>query len=185
MSTLVIFGIDPGVSGAVSSIGPAGITCDDTPTRAVTGGRFLRRRIDGQALLAAMRRAVREHMDFMELGRVPVLHAFIEDVAVRPQSAMRGRAQTESSLVESRGALIAICDVIGAEVHTVSPQSWQAYYGLVGKDAELRDRGALPESLNTAIRLYPRAASFLTRVRDHNRAESLLIAHYGTRLGGP
>jgi crossover junction endodeoxyribonuclease RuvC len=51
----------------------------------------------------------------------------------------------------------------------VAPREWQKPYGL-GKG----DKGA---SRATVLRLYPAAP--VTRVKDHNRAEAILIAHYG------
>ena len=63
----------------------------------------------------------------------------------------------------------------------VEPRAWQRFVGLAGKGKESRERGALPAAVLTARELYPAAAHDLQRVKDHNRAEALLIAHYGAR----
>jgi hypothetical protein len=61
----------------------------------------------------------------------------------------------------------------------VSPQTWQAHYGLKGKKAVKREPGEMPQAIVIARTLYPEVAHWLSRVKDHNRAESLLIAHHG------
>ncbi len=57
----------------------------------------------------------------------------------------------------------------------VAPSAWKKRFGLDGKD-----KGA---SRDLARQLYPAAGAWLTRVKDHGRAEALLLAHYG-RNGG-
>lgn len=59
----------------------------------------------------------------------------------------------------------------GAEVPTVlvTPTTWKKHYGLRGADGEA--------SRELAIRLYPSVRG-LTRKKDHNRAEALLMAHW-------
>jgi hypothetical protein len=52
----------------------------------------------------------------------------------------------------------------------INPRDWKKIYGLgTDKDA----------SRATAVRLYPNAP--VSRVKDHNRAESILIGHWLVR----
>ena len=60
----------------------------------------------------------------------------------------------------------------------VRAQAWQKHYGLEGKKREKRAPGEMPAAILKARELYPDAAPLLQRVRDHNRAEALLLAHY-------
>lgn len=55
----------------------------------------------------------------------------------------------------------------------VNPRTWKSNLGLKGGKENKGD------SLRLAKRLYPQAAGLLSRVKDHGRAEALLIAHYG------
>ena len=56
----------------------------------------------------------------------------------------------------------------GFPLHVVRPQDWKRYFSLPKEKEHAR---AL------AISYYPQAP--LARVKDHNRAEALLIARYG------
>lgn len=70
------------------------------------------------------------------------------------------------------GIIQGIVGAYGLESIMVRPQTWKKSLGL----DSTADR-----SLNLARELYPDAAHHLKRKRDHNRAEALLLAHYGLR----
>jgi crossover junction endodeoxyribonuclease RuvC len=53
----------------------------------------------------------------------------------------------------------------------VQPQAWKKLFGLNGADKK--------DSLDVARRLYPALGADLARVKDHNRSEALLLAHFG------
>lgn len=185
---MIIIGIDPGLTGALSFIdsvsGEVSIAEIPTTVRVTvaskssknaakkkskkTGGE-VKRRVDGLALA----RLVRE--------RVPVdREAMSVCESVRSFGRSDGaRSSTTDSLQRTLGAIEAVFDVLRWPCMLVEPQAWQAHYGLVGKKNEERERGAMPAAITTAVQLYPQAAAELRRVKDHNRAESLLIAHYG------
>ena len=55
-------------------------------------------------------------------------------------------------------------------VQYVAPQRWKKAFAL-GSDKAM--------ALETARRLYPGAAAELKRQKDHNRAEAVLLAHWG------
>ena len=56
-------------------------------------------------------------------------------------------------------------------VHAVPPRVWQRWYGIKAKG----------DALDKARALYPLAESHLARKKDHNRADALLLAHFGQR----
>ncbi len=169
----IILGIDTGLTGAISRLGPglapeiADIpTMDDGEPRPGKGGRmFQPRRIDAWALLQLLR-----HL-------VPAGHealAVMEDVKARPMgNAERhfNSFHSQNSLVMSRGIIQAVLDIARFRSQVVQPQTWKALYGLGGADKA--------DSLAKARALYPALSSNLARVKDHNRAESLLIGHWG------
>lgn len=74
-------------------------------------------------------------------------------------------AQTIASQFDTLGVLRAVLPF----PVMVTPQEWKKFYRLS------KDKSA---SLDMARRLYPVAAPFLKRGKDHNRAEALLIAHW-------
>jgi hypothetical protein len=175
---MLIVAFDPGVTGAVAFIGPAGASVHDLPTLALPAAEhashaYVQRRIDGRALAALICR-----------NAVPgaEMRAFCERVQVLPpKSTKTSTAQSGGSLMRTLGAIEAVCDVLCMPAELILPQTWQAWYGLVGKDVELRARGELPAAVRRARELFPALAGELEHVKDHNRAEALLIGHYARR----
>lgn len=76
---------------------------------------------------------------------------------------------------EGYGLLRGVMATLGIGYELVAPATWKIAMGLKGKEKA--------DSRRKAQELYPTAS--LARVKDHGRAEALLIAHYGHRvLGG-
>ncbi len=74
------------------------------------------------------------------------------------------------------GQIRAIAVCYGMEVRLIHPNSWKRTFGLKGPDKEL--------SRQKALELMPAAALWLSRKRDHNRAEACLLALYGAERRG-
>lgn len=165
---MIFLGIDIGVTGAISAIDSAGtIAIRDLPMTEIAGKRVVKRKVDARALLAIVR-------EFVRPGEVAV--ALLEDV----HAGMGKGSAARSSLDLNRGRIEAVLELSRLQVHAVSPRKWKGYFSLTGKDrADVKPSQAMREAIDTAVRLYPAAAPLLARVKDHNRAEALLIAHYG------
>ena len=154
-------GIDLGLTGAVASVDERGdAQVLDMPT--VPDGKS--RRIDGRALILLLRQLV-------PVGQKPVF--VIEDVRPRPNAARGTTMHSEGSLMRSRGIVEGVADIMGADLRAVQPQSWKRFYALLKTEKSA--------SLAKARTLYPSIASDLKRQKDQNRAEAVLIAHYGLR----
>lgn len=169
-----VVGIDPGTTGAVAFITERGAAVYDLPVREIRGNGFMVRRIDGRALAKLIR---------SECPAGEPFAAFCESVHARATGKDdKGNSMgSQGALMRSFGAIEAVCDCLGSSAELIPPQTWQAFYGLVGKKSEIRGRGKLPAATRKALELYPGVAADLQRIGDHNRAESLLIAHYGAR----
>lgn len=158
---MIVVGIDIGLTGAVSAIGPGVCAVHDIPT--VQDGKT--RRIDGRALILLLRQMIPPG---------ETAKAVIEDVRPRPGgngNAHGNSMHSQGSLMRSRGIVEAVLDIARIEANAVQPQAWKRRFGLIGKGkADARE---------IACRLYPGASEHLKRVKDHNRAESLLIAKFG------
>ena len=158
---MIVLGIDIGVTGAIAAIDSRG-TCVivDLPTFEIPGKRMVRRRLNGRGLLDIVR------------GLVPAGEpalAIIEDVHTMPGA--RNSPQSQGSLMHSRGVVETVIEIARIEMHAVSPQKWKRTLGLIGQEKS--------GGLILARKMYPTAIDVLKRVKDHNRAEALLIAHYG------
>jgi hypothetical protein len=175
---MIVVAIDPGVSGAIAFLGDCEPSVHDLPTLALpiaasAGRAWVPRRIDGRATALL----IRQH--------VPVgspAQAFCERVhAMRGGGDGKSSMQAEGSLMRSLGALEAVLDVLNLSPELVLPQAWQQFYGLVGKNVEMRGRGELPAAVRKAMQLYGNLAHELGKVKSHNKAEALLIGHYALR----
>jgi hypothetical protein len=62
----------------------------------------------------------------------------------------------------------------GFRVTEVAPHAWKRVMRVPGKDKEV--------GRHAALKMFPDAEVFLSRKKDHNRAESLLLADYIRRL---
>lgn len=163
----VVIGLDIGLTGAIAAITEGrGARVFDLPT---TPASETHRRLDGRALILMVRELVPA-----DLAAV----AYMEDVQPRPMGnggAHGNTMHSQGSLMRSRGIIEAVFDIARIPLETVRPQAWKRHFALI--------RAAKDESLHVAKRLYPGSAGDLARKRDHNRAEAILIAHYGARRG--
>ncbi len=150
-------GIDPGLTGACAILDVNGkfINIIDIPTMAgYNKGAFIKNCVNAQAL-------------FVLLGSYPNSKVCIEQVSSMP----RDGAASAFSFGDTFGSIKSVCACLGFEVQQVLPRIWKAHYNLTSDKEEARQ---------LAIKLFPEAGEMLKRKKDHNRAESLLIArcHY-------
>jgi crossover junction endodeoxyribonuclease RuvC len=71
------------------------------------------------------------------------------------------------------GAIEAAITLCSIPVEIVEPPAWKRFWKLPGKDKE--------SARQKALQLFPAAHEVPARKRDHNKAESALIALYGAR----
>jgi hypothetical protein len=158
-------GIDIGVTGAVSVIDDLG-RCDirDLPVIASQNGdhgeRMVKRKLDPRGLVELIRMLVPATDDAL---------AVIEDIHAFPGA--RNSPQATGSIMHSRGVVEAVLSICRFETIVVQPSMWKRFYGLNGTKKE--------GSIEVACSLYPAAKHLLKRKLDHNRAEALLLAHWG------
>ncbi len=163
-----MIGIDPGITGAIAYDG--GVI--DIPVQENGINRKVKNRIDALATFKLLR-SLYDH------GEVVVI---LEDQTYRPvinpktKALVPGGGASAFSLGDTYGVLRALCLSVGFLVVIVSPTKWKKTIG-VTKDKEL--------SLERARLFYPALGDALKRKKDHNRAEALLLRHYGVLTGEP
>lgn len=159
---MISIGIDPGLSGAVAFVDHRSCVVEDLPTVALPGNGLVTRKIDGRAFAELLRRYT--------VAGEPV-QVFLEQVST--MGGKNNAVQTQGSLMRTLGAIEAVLECMRMPPTMVYPQKWKGWYGL-GKDKAA--------ALDKARGLYPAlATSTLKLAKHHNRAESLLIAHWGLR----
>jgi crossover junction endodeoxyribonuclease RuvC len=149
----MIVGIDCGAHGAIALMTDNGflVSVHDMPAIDLKVGKTIRRRVSAAGVADLIRK----------LGPT---HAFVEQVGGMPgQSSMFAFGQA-AGIVE--GVLAAL----GVSTAFATPQAWKRLLGL-GSDKGL--------ARQKALQLFPGAADQLSRVKDADRAEAILIAWYG------
>ena len=167
---MIIIGIDPGVTGAFAAVDLVthAVEFFDMPTFQVKSGKKNKSDYDAFAIA-----------EWLRSERFMQAHVVIEKQQAMPP-ALRGRQQGSVStgmVMYGYGILIGVLGAIGIPFDRVASRSW--------KVKMLKD---LPEGKESSIicakQMFPKAADQLTRKKDHNRAEALLIAAYGQRYLG-
>lgn len=152
----MIIGIDPGLTGAIAFVEQERYFVVDLPTMANGKGKAkVKRQIDPGAL----KEIIGQNVSVYGATR-----AYLERMASMPGQGV----QTMFSLGDTFGAIRSVMAIMKIRTEIITSQSWKKYYKLTSDKELCRAK---------AIELFPGAE--LSRKKDHNRAEALLIANYG------
>lgn len=167
---MIFLGIDIGVTGAIAAVDKEGrfIAVRDLPIIPFGVWKFA----DGPGLMRAMRDMCRVN-DVHHNARVSIEYAGGMGGPTFGKTAI-------ASLNRVSGAVVASVMIAGYPLELVSPAKWKALFGLTKKREEKIDMKAKAAAL--ARMKFPDAEEFLERAKDHNRAESILLAEYGRRM---
>jgi hypothetical protein len=158
-AAMIFIGVDPGLSGAIAFVSENGCAVEDLPTMPLPGKGMITRKVDGRALAQLIRRNI-------PIGETAAV--FCEQV--NTMGGKNNAVQTQGSLMRTLGAVEAVLECMGMAPTMLSPQKWKRFYGLDSKKEN---------SLATARALYESAP--LALAKHHNRAEAILIGHWGLR----
>jgi len=162
----MIIGIDPGKTGAIAIMTDAGVlvAVKDLPIETYT--------MSSQGK-PQWRLAVRP---FVEIVNNADLNGYALTVMIEQGWARPGEG-VSSSYKAGRlmGALETACMTV-RQVRPcyVLPQHWKTHFNLIGQEKSA--------SLELARKYYPDAIDELSRKKDHNRGEAILIARYAYEL---
>ena len=153
---MIIIGIDPGISGAISVIENKKILeVYDTPT--MIEGKKNKRQINSAQVTNIIKERLNERKDVI--------------VVVEQVNAMPGQGVTSMfNFGQSFGVIKGVCAALSLPIHFVIPAKWKKHFNLIktNKDA----------SRTKVIEAYPEISSKLHRKKDSNRADAILIALY-------
>ena len=160
----MIFGVDPGISGAVAYLTGNGAEVFDMPTNEIKVGKRKTRTVNSAVLAHDVLEAV------LAEGIDPEFCTLIiEKVSARPGQGVSSMFKFGMAYGEAIGVFAAL----GFRIVYVTPQMWKKAFSLIGQPKDA--------SLKAAIDLYPCCAKDLKRKKDNGRADALLIAHYGLK----
>ena len=154
---MIIFGIDPGVSGAISVLeNKKIIEVFDMPT--MIAGKKNKKQVNGSQVA----NIIKERLNKDKKETI---------VVVEHVNAMPGQGVTSMfNFGQSFGVIKGICSALNLPIYFVRPTKWKKYFNLIktNKDA----------SRTKVIEAYPEISSQLSRKKDSNRADAILIARY-------
>jgi len=155
---MIIFGIDPGVSGAISVLeNKKIIEVLDMPT--MIDGKKNKRQVNGPLLVNIIKKQINNNLN-REFALI------VEHV-----NAMPGQGVTSMfNFGQSFGVIKGVCAALGLPIYFVRPSKWKKHFDLLktNKDA----------SRTKTVELYPDVSDQITRKKDSNRADAILIARY-------
>lgn len=154
--TAFFIGVDPGLTGAV-------VVLD--------GDSNILLLVDMPVMSKGTSKGNRRQVNPAELARLLAPYAGNGTTAVleRQNPMPKQGVSSMFSIGDSYGVCRGILATLQIPVQVVHPSTWKAYFKLL--------RASKEQSRTRAIELFPTATA-LSRKKDHNRAEALLLARY-------
>ena len=155
---MFIIGIDPGISGSICFFENGKILeVVEMPT--MTEGKKNKRQVNGAQIYNEILKRINKN----EKQNVRVI---IEQV-----SAMPGQGVTSMfNFGQSFGILKGICSAMQLPMYFVRPAKWKKYFGLINSEKDA--------SKTRAIEMFPYFSSQLSKKKDSNKADAILIANF-------
>ena len=155
---MLIIGIDPGISGAICFFENGEVKeILDMPNMA--DGKKNKRQINGPQIYNEISKRI------INIPKKEVV-VVIEQVA-----AMPGQGVTSMfNFGQSFGVLKGICSAMQLSMHFVRPTKWKKYFNLIKTEKDA--------SRTKVIEIFPYISSQLSRKKDSNKADAILIASF-------
>ena len=155
---MYIIGIDPGISGAISFF-EDGKILDVIDMPSMAEGKKNKRQVNG----AQIYNEIKKRIKIVQKGKVCVV---IEQV-----SAMPGQGVTSMfNFGQSFGVIKGICAAMQLPMYLVRPAKWKKYFNLLKTEKEA--------SRTKAIEIFPQISHMLSKKKDVNKADAILIASF-------
>ena len=155
---MLIIGIDPGISGSICFF-EDGKILDVLEMPTMTDGKKNKKQVNGAQIYNEISIKIRG----IEKQNLRVI---IEQV-----SAMPGQGVTSMfNFGQSFGILKGICSAMQLPMYFVRPAKWKKYFGLIKSEKDA--------SRTKAIEMFPYFSSQLSKKKDSNKAEAILIASF-------
>ena len=157
-----IFGIDPGVSGAICVLkGGKIVEIYEMPT--MIDGKKNKRQVNGAEVANIFLKEI-NNQDSNEKGDTA-------KVVVEHVTAMPGQGVTSMfNFGQSFGVVKGICAALKLPIYFVRPVKWKKHFNLIGTNKDA--------SRTKVIEIFPHISSKIPRKKDSNKADSILIAKY-------
>ena len=155
---MLIIGIDPGISGSICFF-EDGKILDVLEMPTMTDGKKNKKQVNDAQIYNEISKKIRG----IEKQNLRVI---IEQV-----SAMPGQGVTSMfNFGQSFGILKGICSAMQLPMYFVRPAKWKKYFGLIKSEKDA--------SRTKAIEMFPYFSSQLSKKKDSNKADAILIASF-------
>ena len=153
---MIIFGIDPGVSGAISVLENKKVLEIYDMTTMIDGKKN-KKQVNG----AQVTNIIKERLNDKKEVVIVVEHV----------NAMPGQGVTSMfNFGQSFGVIKGVSSALNLPIYFIRPTKWKKYFNLIktNKDA----------SRTKVIQIYPEISNKISRKKDSNKADAILIARY-------
>ena len=155
---MLIIGIDPGISGSICFF-EDGKIIDVIEMPTMTEGKKNKKQVNGSQI----------YNEFLK--RINKFHRDDIRVIVEQVSAMPGQGVTSMfNFGQSFGILKGICSAMQLPIYFVRPTKWKKYFNLINSEKDA--------SRTRAIEIFPYFSSQLSKKKDANKADAILIASF-------
>ena len=155
---MLIIGIDPGISGSLCFF-EDGKIIDVLEMPTMIEGKKNKRQVNGSQIF----NEISKRTNKIDKKNIKVV---IEQV-----SAMPGQGVTSMfNFGQSFGILKGICSAMQLPVYFVRPAKWKKYFNLIKSEKDA--------SRTRAIEIFPYFSSQLSKKKDSNKADAILIASF-------
>ena len=155
---MLIIGIDPGISGSICFF-EDGRILDVVEVPTMTEGKKNKKQVNGSQIYNEIFNRIKQR-DKKEIK-----------VIIEQVSAMPGQGVTSMfNFGQSYGILKGICSAMRLPMYFVRPAKWKKYFNLINSEKDA--------SRTRAIEIFPYFSSQLSRKKDSNKADAILIASF-------
>ena len=155
---MLVIGIDPGISGSICFF-QDGKIIDVVEMPTMIEGKKNKKQVNGSQI-------------FNEISyRIKKVDKKDIKVVIEQVSAMPGQGVTSMfNFGQSFGILKGICSAMQLSMYFVRPAKWKKYFNLLNSEKDA--------SRARAIEVFPYFSSQLSRKKDSNKADAILIASF-------
>ena len=155
---MLVIGIDPGISGSICFF-QDGRIIDVIEMPTMIEGKKNKKQVNGSQIFNEISYRIKK-FDKKDI------RVIIEQV-----SAMPGQGVTSMfNFGQSFGILKGICSAMQLPMYFVRPAKWKKYFNLINSEKDA--------SRTRAIEIFPYFSSQLSRKKDSNKADAILISSF-------
>ena len=154
---MLIIGIDPGISGSICFL-KDGRILEVIEMPVMTDGKINKKQVNGAQIYNEFLKRINKKDDEIR-------------VVIEQVSAMPGQGVTSMfNFGQSFGILKGICSAMQLPMFFVRPAKWKKYFNLINSQKDA--------SRTRAIEIFPYFSTQLSKKKDSNKADAILIASF-------